>query len=359
MVQLDVVRACNNALVKRQAITAVFVGGTSGIGEYSLRALASTHGTSGRGLRVYLVGRNEVAAMTIIAECKKACPAGEFHFVQASDLASLIEVDRVCRQIVNAEESCTAGKTACVDLLVLTQAYFAFGGRLERQETSEGLDKSLSLLYYSRMRFVTQLLPLLLASPLSGRVVSVFGPGRDTKLVLDDLSLRKQENFGFGNLGSHAAFMTTFFFEKLAASHPGKLSLSHYFPMLVITPAFKGNGVPTWFKRVFVVVGPLFRLLSISPKECGDRVLFHTAPRFPARSSDAEAKSPAKFENVKVALSSDGTLGGGAYRTNWNGEVVPLGKGYKQIHKDAVSKTVWDHTMRVFQDISAGGYFSG
>ncbi|KAK9427027.1 putative oxidoreductase ENV9 [Lipomyces doorenjongii] len=359
MVQLDVVRACNNALVKRQSVTGVFVGGTSGIGEYSVRALASTHGTSGCGLRVYIVGRNEAAANTIIAECKKSCPVGEFHFVRASDLASLREVDRVCKEIVNAEEASAAGKPACVDLLVMTQALFAFGGRLERQETSEGLEMSLSLLYYSRMRFVTQLLPLLLASPLPGRVVSVFFPGRDTKLILDDLSLRSPQNFGFGNLGSHAAYMTTFFFEILAASHPGKLSLSHYLPWLVMTPAFKGDGVPTWFKRVFAITSPLFRLLSISPKECGARVLFHTSSRFPARSSGAESKSPAKLENVKVALSSDGILGGGAYRTNWNGEVVPLGKGYKQIRKGEVSKKVWDHTMKAFQEISAGSYFSG
>lgn len=357
MVQLDVVRACNNALVKRQSVTAVFVGGTSGIGEYAVRALASTHGTCGRGLRVYIIGRNEAAANTIIVECRKACPAGEFLFVRASDLSSLREVDRVCKEIVNAEEARASGKSACVDLLVMTQAFFSFGGRLERHETREGLEKSLSLLYYSRMRFITQLLPLLLASPLSGRVVSVFGPGRDTKLVLDDLSLRKPQNFGFGNLGSHAAYMTTLFFEKLAASHPGKLSLSHYFPMLVMTPAFKSDGVPNWFKYIFAVMSPLFRLLSVSPKECGDRVLFHTSPRFPARPSNAEAKSPA--ENGKVALSSDGIIGGGAYRTNWNGEVVPLGKGYKQIRKDEVSEKVWNHTMKAFQEISAGGYFSG
>ncbi|KAJ8099520.1 putative oxidoreductase ENV9 [Lipomyces tetrasporus] len=359
MVHLDAVRACNKALVKRQSITAVFVGGTSGIGEYAARALASTHGTSGRGLRMYIVGRNEAAANTVIAECREACPAGKFYFVPASDLSSLREVDRVCRQIVNAEEASAAGKSASIDLLVMSQAMFAFGGRLGQQETSEGLEQSLSLLYYSRMRFITQLLPLLLASPLSGRVVSVFGPGRDSKLVLDDLPLRNPENFGFGNLGSHAAYMTTFFFEKLATSHPGKLSLSHYFPGIVITPAYKSDGVPAWFKRVFTVARPLFRLLSVPAKECGERVLFHTSPRFPARSSDAEAKSPAKLENIKVALSSDGVLGGGAYRTNWNAEVVPLGKGYKQLDKDEVKEKVWDHTMKAFQEISSGGYFSG
>ncbi|KAK4937626.1 hypothetical protein LTR10_021772 [Elasticomyces elasticus] len=359
MVQLDIVRSCDKALFQKQSITAVFVGGTSGIGEYSARALASTHGTSGHGLRVYLVGRNETAAKTIIADCRKACPTGEYHFVRASDLASLREVDRVCKQIVTAEEANAAIKPACVDLLVLTQAYFAFGSKLERQETSEGLDKSLSLLYYSRMRFVTQLLPLLLASPLPGRVVSVFGPGRDTKLILDDLSLRKPHNFNFTNLGSHAAYMTTFFFEIMAASHPGKLSLSHYFPMLVVTPAFKGDGVPTWFKGAFAVVGPLFKLLGVNPKECGERVLFHTSPRFPARSSNAGGRSPAKVGMVKVASSSDGILGGGAYRVNWNGEEIPLGKGYKNIRKEEASKKVRDHTMKAFQDISAGGYFSG
>lgn len=196
------------------------------------------------------------------------------------------------------------------------------------------------------MRFITQLLPLLLASPLSGRVVSVFGPGRDSKLVLDDLSLRNPQNFGFGNLGSHAAYMTTFFFEKLAASHPGKLSLSHYFPSLVITPAFKSDGVPAWFKGVYTVTSPLFRLLSIPAKECGERVLFHTSPRFPARSSDADAKSPAKLENLTVASSSDGILGGGpAEQTGM--QVVPLGKGYKQLRKDEVREKVWDHTMKV------------
>lgn len=135
MVQLDVVRACNNALVKKQSVTAVFVGGTSGIGEFALRALASTHGTSGQGLRVYLVGRHEAAAKSIIADCKKACPAGEFQFVPATDLACLRDVDRVCKEIINAEEASAAGKSACIDLLVLSQAFFAFGGKLERQGT--------------------------------------------------------------------------------------------------------------------------------------------------------------------------------------------------------------------------------
>jgi hypothetical protein len=118
--------------------------------------------------------------------------------------------------------------------------------------------------------------------------------------------------------------------------------------MLVITPAFKGGGVPSWFKGVFAVFGPLVKLLSVKPKECGERVLFHMSPRFPARSSDAEVKSPVKVDGLNVALSSNGVLGGGAYRVNWDGEEVPLGKGNKNLHMGELSKKVWDHTMKVF-----------
>jgi NAD(P)-dependent dehydrogenase (short-subunit alcohol dehydrogenase family) len=135
MVKLEAVRACNRALVKKQFITAVFVGGTSGIGENAVRALSFIHGTSGKGLRVYIVGRNETAAKTIISECIETCPTGEFHFMRASDLSSIREVDGVCREIINAEEAATTGKPACIDLLVMSQAIFAFGGKLQRQGT--------------------------------------------------------------------------------------------------------------------------------------------------------------------------------------------------------------------------------
>lgn len=152
MVKLNLVRASNKALVKKQPITAVFVGGTSGIGEYAVRALALTHGASGRGLRVYIVGRNETAATTIIADCRRVCPAGDFHFVRAADLSSLREVDRVCKAITDAEEASVTGNPACVDLLVMTQAYFAFGGRLERQGTAIHLHSlSASLPYRGRV----------------------------------------------------------------------------------------------------------------------------------------------------------------------------------------------------------------
>jgi NAD(P)-dependent dehydrogenase (short-subunit alcohol dehydrogenase family) len=87
MSKLDVVAARNKELVKSQPITAVFAGGTSGIGEYALRALASTNGSSGQGLRVYIVGRNQSSANAVISDCQSVCPAGEFYFVHSTDLS--------------------------------------------------------------------------------------------------------------------------------------------------------------------------------------------------------------------------------------------------------------------------------
>ena len=130
MVHLDVVRAANSALVKSQPLVAVFVGGTSGIGEQTIYALAATHAEKGKGLRLYIVGRNAAAAQKIISECTRLCPGGSFRFVQAKDLALLEDVDRICAEIIRIEEDENAnGGTARVDLLVMSQALVNFQPR--------------------------------------------------------------------------------------------------------------------------------------------------------------------------------------------------------------------------------------
>jgi NAD(P)-dependent dehydrogenase (short-subunit alcohol dehydrogenase family) len=133
MSKLDVVAARNKELVKSQPITAVFAGGTSGIGEYALRALASTNGSSGQGLRVYIVARNQSSANAVISDCQSVCPAGEFYFVHSTDLSLLREVDRVCAKIIQSEQAHSKKHPASIDLLVMTQAHFAFGSKLARK----------------------------------------------------------------------------------------------------------------------------------------------------------------------------------------------------------------------------------
>ena len=130
MVQLDIVRSSVSTLVKSQPLVAVFVGGTSGIGEYTVKALAAKCSDSRQGLHVYIVGRNTEAAKKTISECSRLCQRGKFDFVQAKDLALLKDVDRVCAEITSLEEKETpAGGDARVDLLVMSQAFLSFEPR--------------------------------------------------------------------------------------------------------------------------------------------------------------------------------------------------------------------------------------
>lgn len=210
------------------------------------------------------------------------------------------------------------------------------------------------------MRFVVKLLPLLLNSSLPARVVSVYGPGRDANFVPDDLSLRSPKNYGFGNAGSHAAYLTTFFMEHLAAQHPGKLALVHYFPGLVLTEAFDDPTFPWWFRAIFKYCGWFIRLMpmSLSGEENGARTLFNVSPRFPPRAVDGNGVDVKSAGPIGVAESSDGVIGGGAYRSNYNNEQVAIGKQYKQMREDGWSDKCVKHTLRAWEVIEAGGVFT-
>lgn len=131
MVRLSAVRACNSNLVRAQPLVAVFVGGTSGIGEQTILALSAVHSSEGKGLRLYVVGRNADAGRKIISECNRVCPGGQFRFVQAENLALLQDVDKVCAEIIRIEkqDETADGKTARVDLLVMSQAFLNFQPR--------------------------------------------------------------------------------------------------------------------------------------------------------------------------------------------------------------------------------------
>ena len=133
MVKLETVLECNAAMVKARPLVGVFFGGTSGIGECAVRALATAHGTSGRGLRIYIVGRNQMAADRIISECQELCPSGRFRFMKTTDLSLLQEVDRICDEIVRTEAlmAKTSNLPAGIDFLVLTQGILSFAAKCE------------------------------------------------------------------------------------------------------------------------------------------------------------------------------------------------------------------------------------
>ena len=110
MVSLSVVKA-SNALIATELpskLVAVLVGATSGIGEYTLKALAK-HAAEPR---LYFTGRNAAAGKRIEEECHALNPKGEYIFKKA-DTSLLRNVDTMCAEIAKHESS--------LHLLVLSQ----------------------------------------------------------------------------------------------------------------------------------------------------------------------------------------------------------------------------------------------
>lgn len=81
-------------------IVAVFVGATSGIGEFSVKSFAKNVLQP----RIYIVGRSQESADRIIAECKTLNPQGEYFFLK-TDSSLIKNVDDVCREIKSKEKS--------------------------------------------------------------------------------------------------------------------------------------------------------------------------------------------------------------------------------------------------------------
>lgn len=106
----------------------------------------------------------------------------------------------------------------------------------------------MSLLYYSRIRFISRLASLLTTSTTStlhpSHVISVYAAGAENMGTFhpNDLSLRGKDakgkpTYSFANCRTNVVYMTTMMFERLAQQHKGKMALLHVWPKIVITPA--------------------------------------------------------------------------------------------------------------------------
>ncbi|EXJ59282.1 hypothetical protein A1O7_06714 [Cladophialophora yegresii CBS 114405] len=359
MVQLDVIRAANTALFQGRPYTAVFTGATSGIGEATLRAFATANGAHGKGFRAYVVGRRKEATEEILADCSRLCPEGKFIFVYARDLALLEEVDKVCSEITKAETETVGRDSARIDLLYMSQGDFNFS---PRRDTKEGLEFRVSLLYYSRMRFIGNLLPLLLASELPAHVISVFAAGMEGEFHVNDISIRDPQHWGTLTVRSHVCVMHTFFFEHLAKQHPGKLSLVHVFPGMVMTKAFTNPGVPLWGRVMFRISRPVLSVFSTPVAESGERTLFLASPhRFPAHRGSGDQPTNAASAgtpNLVVATGTDGKTGSGAYAVDIDGETCHKAKMIEKYKAEGVGEKIWEHTMKVFGVIASGNVWT-
>jgi hypothetical protein len=104
---------------------------------------------------------------------------------------------------------------------------------------------------------------------------------------------------------------------------------------------------------------PGLRWYGVPRGECGERVLFLASGRYPARGKEIDGSGDGNAQTAAgIAMGSDGVVGGGAYRVDWNGGVVPLGAKYEGLRREGFEKTVWDHTTNAFEVIESGKVFT-
>jgi len=90
-------------------LVAVFIGGTAGIGEITLKKFARNAIQP----RAYLIGRSRSAAERIIASCNEINNEGKYIFIEA-DVSLIKNVNEVC-QVISAREK-------SINILFLTAA---------------------------------------------------------------------------------------------------------------------------------------------------------------------------------------------------------------------------------------------
>ncbi|KAM5471124.1 hypothetical protein MauCBS54593_003463 [Microsporum audouinii] len=319
----------SNALINDTTVlqVAVFVGGTSGIGKYTIKALVAT----GASVRIYLVGRKSSyeRMQTFIQELQAINSKAEVVWTEG-EIALLAETKRVCDVIKSKEPR--------LDLLFLTAGYAPFGGR---KETTEGIETSQSLEYYSRILFALHLLPLLNKAE-APRVVSVLAGGLEkTSIDVDDLDLKKPGNFGSVKAQIQYGTMNTMGWEKLAQGNPS-VTFIHSWPGWVNTGnarrGWEPNSVMAWVVRI--ILEPLISIFSFSDDESGQRHLFQcTSAAFGGRGVPWQGKP---------GINSLEKQEDGLFLVNYKCDCTPNAKSMTVLREKAMEK-VWDHTQGVLQ----------
>ena len=187
----------------------------------------------------------------------------------------------------------------------------------------------MALSYYCRMRFISNLLPLLSKSA-SPRVVTILGAGLEAKINTDDLELSSESTYSMVNAMDHSGTMTSLALSELAKANPGVIFI-HKYPGLVNTGLF--DGILAAWTGVWAIIGtalrytilPISGLFRTSVDQAGERALYD-----------------ATSEKFKVA---------GFYRLDQKDEPAKDVPVLSQYLEEGMGQKVWENTVGVFEKV--------
>ncbi|KII87958.1 hypothetical protein PLICRDRAFT_42507 [Plicaturopsis crispa FD-325 SS-3] len=256
MSSLAAVRAANAAHAFPPRPVALFIGGTSGIGQGTVEAFArSTKGNA----HIIICGRNRAAADSIIASFPK--PANVTH--------EFVQCDVSLMRNVHATTDSLLARLPKLNYLFTSTGIMNLNGRTE---TEEGIDVKLAAHYYSRWKFINELLPLLQKAADAGedaKVMSMFSAGGNGQIDLDDLGLKK--TYSVRKAAVQGPTYNDLMVEDFAGRHPD-VAFTHAYPGGVRTPLLRTTkGVAKY------TIGPVIHALlypfTISQEESGEYML--------------------------------------------------------------------------------------
>ncbi|KAH9221068.1 hypothetical protein DL95DRAFT_432874 [Leptodontidium sp. 2 PMI_412] len=340
MVSIKDVRKSNAAFKssdQASGLVAIFVGATSGIGMGSLKQFAK----NAKAPKIYILGRSKSAATPLLNEIKTLNPEGTYDLIE-TEISLIRNVDKACDEIKSKEKK--------VDLVFVSPGYLAFGGRLE---SDEGIDIPHALRYYSRLRFIYNLLPLLKNSPLP-RVISILAGGQESAIDINDLEVKN--DFTFIKAAENGTTQTTLALEELAKSNP-TITFIHKYPGFVnsgvldrlLASASGLYAIPAAVGRWCIL--PIVNLFSMTVDEAGERVLFlATSSRYPSSTTTGTAgvELPTGLQVAEASVTKDG-VGNGVYRLGPNDESAKESPVLPRYRQDGVDKLVWEETRAVWE----------
>jgi hypothetical protein len=117
MVTLSAIRHSNAAFkASNKSLTALFVGGTSGVGKGTLIELTKNSPSP----TIYIVGRSEKSVTPFLEELRQLNSKGKYVFIE-TECSLIRNVDEVCESIEKTEKG--------LDLLFLSAGYLSVDGR--------------------------------------------------------------------------------------------------------------------------------------------------------------------------------------------------------------------------------------
>lgn len=205
-------------------------------------------------------------------------------------------------------------------------------------ETSEHLHLIAALNYYSRVRAIINLLPLLQNATSLRRIVTVGGGGHEGAIDTTDFQALRVP---LPDLRPHLITLITLGLEAVARTAP-EVSIVHDYPGTVKTPLLKDLPEEMLRDAVFV---PL--------EECGERhVYLATSANYPPRSGDSIGVPLG--DGIDVASGSTGEPGNGMYSVGQDGG--GLSPAVQELLTDLRGKgmvdAIWRHTEAEFKRIT-------